>query len=64
MASYPVLATRPSSIRFARNGAYADIDDRLADGDELALIPPVAGGSRESYRRIELWPEPVPGRAA
>jgi molybdopterin synthase catalytic subunit/molybdopterin converting factor small subunit len=60
VTSYPVLGDAGGSIRFARNGAYADINDRLADGDELALIPPVAGGSLESYRRIELWPEPFP----
>jgi len=60
VVSYPVLADASSSIRFARNGAYADAGERLADGDELALIPPVAGGSVESYRRIELWSEPFP----
>ncbi len=48
------------SIRFARNGEYADTAEPLADGDELAVIPPVAGGSRESFRRIELWSEPFP----
>ena len=58
--TYPALGSAGSSIRFARNGAYADATERLSDGDELALIPPVAGGSSESYRRIELWPEPFP----
>ncbi len=60
VVQYPVLAPAAESIRFARNGAYADVTEALADGDELALIPPVAGGSPESYRRIELWPEPFP----
>lgn len=60
VAAYPELGGAASSIRFARNGTYADITDHLADGDELALIPPVAGGSVEGYRRIELWPEPFP----
>ncbi len=58
--AYPVLAPAAASIRFARNGAYADVTDRLASGDELALIPPVAGGSEESYRRIEIWPDAFP----
>jgi MoaE-MoaD fusion protein len=57
---YPVLAPAAASIRFARNGAYAEVTDRLANGDELALIPPVAGGSDESYRRIEIWPGAFP----
>lgn len=60
VATYPELAAARDSIRFARNGAYVDIGEGLVDGDELALIPPVAGGSAEGYRRIELWPEPFP----
>jgi molybdopterin converting factor small subunit len=31
-------------IRFARNEEFARNDDALADGDVVALIPPVAGG--------------------
>ena len=60
VSSYPGLSAAGSSIRFARNGAYADASERLADGDELALIPPVAGGANDVYRRIELWPEAFP----
>jgi len=60
VAAYPELGSAGSSIRFARNGAYADTGERLTEGDELALIPPVAGGSGAAYRRIELWPEPFP----
>lgn len=42
---YPVLAPGRSSLRFARNGDYADPTTALADGDEVAMIPPVSGGS-------------------
>ena len=41
---FPVLAPGRPSVRFARNGEYADPDTMLADGDELACIPPVSGG--------------------
>jgi molybdopterin converting factor small subunit len=44
VGQFPVLAPGRSSVRFARNGVYADLRDRLADGDELACIPPVSGG--------------------
>jgi molybdopterin synthase catalytic subunit len=47
---HPVLAPGRSSVRFARNGAYAEAAETLADGDELAFIPPVSGGA--SARRI------------
>ena len=42
---FPVLAPGRSSVRFARNGEYADPTDPLAEDDELACIPPVSGGS-------------------
>lgn len=36
-------AIRPST-RFARNGSVADGAVAVADGDEIALLPPVGGG--------------------
>jgi molybdopterin converting factor subunit 1 len=44
----PALGPSRESVRFARNRQYAASDERLADGDELALIPPVAGGASNS----------------
>ena len=41
---HPELAPRMESVRVARNERFADADEHLADGDVLALIPPVAGG--------------------
>jgi MoaE-MoaD fusion protein len=43
--AHPILRPAGTSMRFARNGTYAEAGETLADGDELALIPPVAGGS-------------------
>jgi len=45
VADLPVLAPSASSVRFARNGRYVETDAVLSEGDELAVIPPVAGGS-------------------
>ena len=42
---HPMLAPGRDSVRFARNGAYADAGTALADGDEVAMIPPVSGGA-------------------
>jgi MoaD family protein len=47
---HPVLAPGRPAVRFARNGEYADPQTTLADGDELAIIPPVSGGSGEEAR--------------
>jgi molybdopterin synthase sulfur carrier subunit len=40
----PPLAGRLGQIRLARNEVFADPDEVLAEGDVIALIPPVAGG--------------------
>jgi molybdopterin converting factor subunit 1 len=40
----PELEGRMAHVRIARNELFADPSDPLAEGDELALIPPVAGG--------------------
>jgi len=53
---FPVLAPGRAFVRFARNADYAEPDTRLADGDELAVIPPVSGGAEE--RILELRDEP------
>jgi len=42
--AHPELAGRMSAVRIARNEEFATADQQLADGDTLALIPPVAGG--------------------
>ena len=40
----PALEGRMASVRIARNETFAGDDEPLAEGDVLALIPPVAGG--------------------
>jgi molybdopterin synthase catalytic subunit len=39
------LGEEPAGLLYAVNREYADRDRRLADGDEVALIPPVSGGA-------------------
>jgi MoaE-MoaD fusion protein len=62
IVAYPSLAPGRASVRFARNGAYADATTRLADGDEVAMIPPVSGGAVEAgaepKRILEVRSEP------
>ncbi len=43
-ARYPGLVPYRRSIRVAVNGSYAAPGDPVRGGDEVALIPPVAGG--------------------
>ena len=45
VATVPALAPGRKSLRFAVNGTYAKPDTMLADGDEVACIPPVSGGA-------------------
>jgi molybdopterin synthase catalytic subunit len=39
------LGEEPPGLLYAVNREYADRDQELRDGDEVALIPPVSGGS-------------------
>ena len=43
-AEYPRLAPYATSLRLAVNGTYAAWHDLVRPGDEVAIIPPVAGG--------------------
>lgn len=40
----PPLEGRLKYVRFARNEEFAHENDAIAEGDTIALIPPVAGG--------------------
>src|SRR5712692_1179505 len=46
LADYPALDRFGSSLLFAVNQEYALPDREISDGDELAILPPVSGGSR------------------
>ena len=41
---YPVLRDPSAKAAFAVNRSYVKKDTPLADGDEVAIIPPVSGG--------------------
>ena len=43
-AGRPALENLPARPVVAINRTYAALEETLRDGDELALLPPVAGG--------------------
>jgi len=46
---YPPLAPYAKSIVLARNQAFAAPETPIADGDEIAFLPPVSGGSESAH---------------
>ena len=49
---FPRLGELRRSILFARNQHFCGEDVQLADGDEIALLPPVSGGSDRAALQI------------
>ena len=47
---YPRIAGLLRTSPVMVNAAYADLDAPLAEGDEVAFIPPVAGGASDDAR--------------
>jgi len=41
---HPAMRGKLGRVRFSRNEEFAEDETEIADGDEIALIPPVAGG--------------------
>jgi len=59
-ARHDVIGRLAGRFRVAVNQDFVDDDRALADGDELALIPPVAGGSDEAAaRHVQLIATPL-----
>jgi molybdopterin converting factor subunit 1 len=58
---HPALEPDLQLIRPARNESFAEWDELVAEGDEVAFIPPVSGGSGTAAL-IELTVDPLDAR--
>lgn len=58
-ARYPALAALGNVVRAAVNQEMSPGSHILGDGDELALIPPVAGGADERAPHARVIAEPL-----
>ena len=62
MAATPVGEIKPRECVVAVNREYANADEPVHAGDEVALVPPVSGGAgpvrhvRDHRRRSSIWP--------
>ena len=60
--SHPGLDVSSESVRAAVNQEFADWDVVVADGDEVAFIPPVSGGAHAVGVLFELTTDPLDPR--
>jgi molybdopterin synthase catalytic subunit len=60
--SHPDLDVIRESVRAAVNQEFADWDVVVADGDEVAFIPPVSGGAHAVGVLFELTTDPLDPR--
>ena len=54
---FPRLEAMRHAVVLARNQEFADPSALLSDGDEVAFLPPVSGGSEPAEPRMELSEE-------
>jgi len=61
---HPRLAPMERSLLFAVNEEYADRTRALANGDRLAILPPVSGGATDDIAEITREPIDIAGLRA
>ncbi len=59
--NYPAIQPAMNTVAFAIDDEYVAFDAKLRDGSEVALIPPVSGGSGEQLDRFRVTYEPLDG---
>ena len=59
---HPGLQADPNAVRAALNQEFAGWDAVVADGDEVAFIPPVSGGAHGAGILFELTSRPLDAR--
>src|SRR6267143_4584047 len=59
---HPGLDGNRESVRAAVNQAFADWDAPIANGDEVAFIPPMSGGSHAVGVLFEITADPLDAR--
>jgi molybdopterin synthase catalytic subunit len=60
--SHPAFQVDRESVRAALNQELADWDEVVADGDEVAFIPPVSGGAHVVGVLFEVTTDPLDAR--
>ncbi len=55
--TFPRLRAMERSVLLARNQGFVQPSEVIADGDEIAFLPPVSGGSDDNY--FALTREPI-----
>ena len=59
---HPGLQADQNAVRVALNQEFTDWDSKVADGDEVAFIPPVSGGAHGVGVLFELTTRPLDAR--
>jgi MoaE-MoaD fusion protein len=56
---FPAIGDMARSIVMARNHEFAELSSPIADGDEIAFLPPVSGGALSAGAPAEKWIQQV-----